>query len=174
MEPIKLKIRMWDLLFAGFSTAALAFAMIKFPSVYGLSVYEIYIAGFLFIISAICMHEVGHMLTLSYYLKKPIGFVTFNMTRYNKIWLESGEQKDYENIDSRIGHKVYLWGIIAGLLIVIVGIIASPLYLVLIPLYFAGTKSDVDSMMKAVKKTWLEDNKNEPENKEQDKQLESR
>jgi hypothetical protein len=73
------------------------------------------------------------------------------MTKYNKIYLETGEEEDYEGLNHKKALSVYQRGIIIGLIPIVAAVLITPIFLVLIPLYFAGIKGDINMLMKVFK-----------------------
>ena len=167
MKPIKKTIKTFDLVFWGVIFLAIACALTymmhnAYYTVYNPyfmtterireapAVPEYFASGFLFLLSAILIHELGHIIKFRLLGRTNIK-TSFNMTRYNKIWFQIGEKADYEDLSHRDRYKVYLWGVCLGLIPIIIAIFMTPIFLVLSILYFVGANSDIQSMLKSIK-----------------------
>ena len=106
----------------------------------------IFYAYCIFIV-AVIVHEVGHYLVLRKYSPNT------SIKIYFDKWLphiQTGVQEDYDVLTPSQKIEVYIWGIIAGLIPIVLAFLVHPIYFVLLGPYFVGLMND----LKLIKKYW--------------------
>ena len=118
-----------------------------------LPIYGLYAAGyFLILFGSIVFHEIGHWIYFKRIGKKmKVNFIyegIFNMR------LETGEQKDYDGMSDDDYFNSLWWGVLFGLVpIIISAIFFFPSMLMVIP-YGVGCWSDLKEINKVYESRW--------------------
>jgi len=105
---------------------------------------------FLVYISAIFLHEAGHLLVLRKNAKK----ARINFDKIAGKWkLCAGKEEDYLNLSDKELKRVYKMGIIFGLFPIALYSIVNVWGLVLFPLYLGGCSSDLKRLRELIKRS---------------------
>lgn len=114
--------------------------------------------GILLLTLAIILHEAGHILAFRILFKKKVS-VKFYYKSISNIGFETGSNQDYEDLPADKKYLIYVWGVFAGLLVVIPAAFIHTIFWVLMPLYFFGSASDIKLIMENIPKDFMEDEK---------------
>lgn len=99
------------------------------------------------LIACIAAHELGHAIYF-YFAKKRKLTIRF---QWNSIWSFkwlAGEPKDYEDLTTKEYVLLNGWGVLAGLVPIIIGMIWLPLTALLIIPYIVGSWKDIKVLLR--------------------------
>ena len=88
--------------------------------------------AFVLLYTALLTHELGHLLFFYIKKNKKVKF------KWRLLKCEVGELKDYQALDDSEYRQVNMWGILAGVIpIVLAGLGFAPMYLIIVPYLFS-------------------------------------
>lgn len=114
-----------------------------------LGVFEAFFFMLLILFVASFVHEYVHLLVLRNKLKREVEG-KIKLSKYG-FWFEAGTEQDYVDLKTNDRIEVYIYGILAGLFVVLLASIIHSFYLLALAPYIVGCQHDLKLIWQQVK-----------------------
>jgi len=103
----------------------------------------------LILLLSVVFHELGHYLYFRLSVKKKVEIRFYHENK--KFGIKIGWPLDYMTLKDRQRYDIYIWGVNAGALILLIFIFINPVFGFLMPVYFIGCISDLTNAWRILK-----------------------
>ena len=115
----------------------------------GQTFIKLSIKFFLISVAAALLHELGHFVYMRFELKQSVE-IRFRYDKGLGFRMMTGYSSNYDGLSKEELLKLYLWGIIPGLIVVTIASLSSIIYMPVLVWYLIGCRRDIKNIWRFV------------------------